>query len=456
MSLIFADFTPELGWIGTGSFTSTGLSSQTGNRACFKFIRWISFQLHSRFPGGSLTDSGRIPSRTKTVPTGLFMNLSKRSHAPSLAKDPLLSGPAMDPEKDLTAVAECAATCINKVIPHPIAIFVPDKKTCTYNAGDFPAKHLAQIRNHFESNAHLLTDLLQESKLLADPYRFSDGSLAFFLPIAHEGSIEAVLCLYDRSGQDQVLLQQSWSSLEPICHLTGMALSRSRGDAAGLGNQSAVPSAGSPKAMAQLIYGLLRTISHDIRTPMTTVRGFVKMMLDGRTGSISDPQRECLQMAFQGVDQLIKIGTSISDASGHIEKIHPEIVDVPALWQTVTEASRPQLIAKSATIESKIEGDRRSVCGDRQYLTKLFERLLVCAINAVKPQGKLDVNFRCRNEITLMLTVLGVQGAQPPGDTDQTLASANEIAFLHGGKITVRQGKEGESIFMLVLPGYNE
>jgi hypothetical protein len=455
MSLIFADFTPELGWIGTGSFTSTGLFSQTGNRACFKFIRWLSFQLHSRFPGGSLTDSGRILSRTKKVPSGLFMNLSKRSHAPSLAKATLPPEPAMDPGGDLTAVAECAANCISKVIPHSIAIFVPDKKTRTYNPGDFPAEHLAQIRNHIESNTHLLTDLIQDSKRLADPYRFSDGSLAFFLPIAHEGSIEAVLCIYDRSGQDQAFLQQQWSSLEPICHLTGMALSRTRGDAAELGNRIADPS-GSPKAMAGLIYGLLRTISHDIRTPMTTARGFVKMMLDGRTGSISDPQRECLQMAFQGVDQLIKIGTSISDVSGHIEKIHPEIVDVPALWQTVMEASRPQLIAKSATIESMIEGDRRSVCGDRQYLTKLFERLLACAINAVKLQGKLDVNFRCRSEITVMLTVPGVQGSQPMRDTDETFASANEIAFLHGGKITVRQGKDGESIFMLVLPGDNE
>src|SRR5215471_7701860 len=122
MSLIFAGVTPELGWIETGSFTSTGLFSQTGNRACFKFIRWLSFQLHSRFPGGSLTDSGRILSRTKKVPSGLFMNLNKRPHAPSLPEDTLPPEPAMDPREELSAVAECVATCINKVIPNPIAI----------------------------------------------------------------------------------------------------------------------------------------------------------------------------------------------------------------------------------------------------------------------------------------------------------------------------------------------
>jgi signal transduction histidine kinase len=212
----------------------------------------------------------------------------------------------------------------------------------------------------------------------------------------------------------------------------------------------------NPQAMVRLVSGLLRTISHDIRTPITTVRGFVKMMLDGRTGPISDTQRESLRMAFQGIDQLVKIGTSISDASGHIEKIHAEIVDVPALWQSVMEASRPQLLAKSVTIEDNIEGDRRSVCGDRQYLTNLLERLLTFAISAFANHGKLLVNFRCRNEITLMLTFPGVPGALAQPTLDEELASAREIAFLHGGQITVRQGKEGESILMLVLPGYNE
>ena len=212
----------------------------------------------------------------------------------------------------------------------------------------------------------------------------------------------------------------------------------------------------NPQAMVRLVSGLLRTISHDIRTPITTVRGFVKMMLDGRTGPISDTQRESLRMAFQGIDQLVKMGTSISDASGHIEKIHAEIVDVPALWQSVVEASRPQVLAKSVTIEDNIEGDRRSVCGDRQYLTNLLERLLACTISALEPDGKLCVHFRCRNEITLMLTIPGLPGAGALPVSDEELASAREIAFLHGGQVTTRQGKEGDTILMLVLPGYIE
>jgi len=386
------------------------------------------------------------------------MNLNKQSHTPSLSEV------AMD-SNGLSAMTERVAGCIRNVIPHPIAIFVPGKTPRASNPGDFPAKHLTQIRNRFEGNAQLLNGLLQISDRLAAPHRFSDGSCAFLLPLVHDGTLEAVLCLYDKNQQEQELLQQHLISLEPICQLAAMVIAGARGsEAEAVGTPSRMartPEANphteaNPQMMARFVSGLLRTISHDIRTPITTVRGFVKMMLDGRTGPISDPQRECLRMAFQGVDQLIRIGTSVSDASGQIEKINAEILDFAVLWKAAMEASRPELLAKSVTIEENIEGDRRSVCADRQYLTNLLKRLLACMINAVEHGGKLRVDLRCRNEIALMLTFPGIPGSLTPPGVDDELAAAREIAFLHGGQITLRPGKEGNSILMLALPGYNE
>ena len=388
------------------------------------------------------------------------MNLNKQSHTSPLSER------TTGPENDLSVMTERMAGCIRHVIPHPIAIFVPGKTPRTYNPGDFPANHLTQIRDRFESDGQFLTDLLQISDQLANPHRFSDGSCAFFLPLVHDGALEAVLCLYDRDKPKEQLKQQHLTSLEPFCQLTSMLISRTRRTAADAGatrtriagtSQKKPQSAEeNPQTMARLVSGLLRTISHDIRTPITTVRGFVKMMLDGRIGPISDPQRECLNMAFQGVDQLIKIGKSVSDASGHIEQIRAEILDFPVLWQVVLEASRPRLLAKSVTIEENIEGDRKLICGDRQYLTNLFKQLLDCVTRAVEDRGRLRVDLRCRNEVAVMLTFPGVPGSLTPPGADEELASAREIAFLHGGQIGLRPGKDGNLILMLTLPGYNE
>ena len=125
------------------------------------------------------------------------MNLNKRSHTSPLSESTIA------PENDLSVLTQRMAGCIRQVIPHPIAIFVPGETPRTYNPGDFPVNHLTQIRNRFESNGQFLTDLLQISERLANPYRFSDGSCAFFLPVVHEGALEAVLCLYDRQAQQR-------------------------------------------------------------------------------------------------------------------------------------------------------------------------------------------------------------------------------------------------------------
>jgi len=387
------------------------------------------------------------------------MNLNKQSYTPSLSEGAIHAG------NGFSAVTECVADCVRNIIPHPIAIFIMGETPRASTSSDFPDQHLAQIQNHFDRNAQTLTDLLLVSDQPADPHRFSDGSCAYLLPLVHSGKLEAVLCLYDKNHHEQNLLQQHLDSLKPICSFAAMFIARERGsetktgmvpnralDASEVRSDSDV----SSQNMARFASGLLRTISHDIRTPITTVRGFVKMMLDGRTGPISDPQRECLRMAFQGVDQLIRIGTSVSDASGQIEKIDAEILDFSVLWQAVMESSRPELLAKSVTIEEHIEGDRRSVCGDRQYLTNLLKRVIAWVIGAVEHGAKLRVELRCRNEIALMLTFPVVPGSLSPPVAEEELASAREIAFLHGGQITFRPGKEGNSILMLALPGYNE
>jgi len=440
MPVTFADCNPVYDPKEAEIIASPALSLETGNWACFKFISWLSFQLHSRLPSGSLKDSGRIPSRTP-VPAGLFMNLNKQSHPPSLSEG------VIDVDDRISAPTELVADCIRNVIPHPVAIFIPGKKVRASNLGDFPAKYLAQIRKRFDGDAQLLSDLIKTSDRLANPHRFPDGSCAVLVPLVHDGTLEAVLCIYDNNQHQNGLMEEHLNSLQPICQLAALFMAQNR-----VSDKTEINST----MLAPFASGLLRTISHDIRTPITTVRGFIKMMLDGRTGPISDPQRECLRMAFQGVDQLIRIGTSVSDASGDIEKIDAELLDFPALWHAAIEASNPELLAKSVTIEENIEGDHRPVCGDRQYLTNLLNRLLSCVISAVEHGAKLHVELRFRNEIALMLTFPVVPESLSPPFADEELASARQIAFLHGGQITFRPGKEGNSILMLTLRGYNE
>jgi len=174
------------------------------------------------------------------------------------------------------------------------------------------------------------------------------------------------------------------------------------------------------------------------------------MMLDGRAGPISDSQRECLRMALNGVDQLVGLATSISGASSLITEITPEIFDVRDLWQTVLKSYRPQLIARAVTVEESIDLEQGAICGDRQALASVFERLLACVIRTVEFHGRLRVELHCRNEMTLVLALPGTISL--PG-AEEDLASVRETVFLHGGQVSIRSGREGGQILSLTLPG---
>jgi signal transduction histidine kinase len=376
------------------------------------------------------------------------MNLSKNSQTPSLLRD--RSGATAN----LSMVADRIADCVRNVIPHPAAIFVPGETPFTYSAENFPVERLDQIRNHFKNNAQLLADLMTVSDRLSEPHRFSDGSCVFLLPLVHDGILEAVLCLYDSGKREQELLQQHLLTLEPICRLAATFISHIReneSEARSIQGSPAGNPAGNPQNMVHLVSGLLRTVSHDIRTPITAVRGFAKMMLDGRAGPISDSQRECLQLALNGVDQLIGVAASVSGASRLIEQIRPEVLDFPELWQTVMKAGRTQLLAKAVTVEESIDLDHGAICGDRQALIRALERLLACAVRNVEHGGTLRVELRCRNELALILTV---PGAPSLAEAEEDLAAVREVVFLHGGQIALRPGSPGGQTLTLSLPGY--
>jgi len=143
MSLLFADSPPGYDPIGAGHIAHSVSFLETIHRACFKFISWLSCGLQSRSPSGSEQDSGRIRFRAGRIAAGLFMSLSKQSHASSLVKV------APDPKGSLSVVTQRLADCICNVVPHHVAIFVPGKTPHSYNTVNFPAEPLAQIRNRF-------------------------------------------------------------------------------------------------------------------------------------------------------------------------------------------------------------------------------------------------------------------------------------------------------------------
>src|SRR6185295_6589267 len=56
---------------------------------------------------------------------------------------------------------------------------------------------------------------------------------------------------------------------------------------------------------------LLANVSHELQTPLVSVRGYTEMILKGRLGAINDEQRKGLTLSLKNIDRLIAMIDSL-------------------------------------------------------------------------------------------------------------------------------------------------
>jgi signal transduction histidine kinase len=55
--------------------------------------------------------------------------------------------------------------------------------------------------------------------------------------------------------------------------------------------------------------------SHQLRTPLTTIKGYLSMILEGDTGTITDTQREFIQHSFEGSERMVSLISDLLNVS---------------------------------------------------------------------------------------------------------------------------------------------
>src|SRR5258706_16008110 len=89
---------------------------------------------------------------------------------------------------------------------------------------------------------------------------------------------------------------------------------------------------------------LIWMFSHDLRTPLNSVNGFLEIVLDGQVGPLKDRQKEFLGYAHLSPQQLATLVEDIlliSKADSGQFTIRLEAVDVGKLVSQETQAHKP-------------------------------------------------------------------------------------------------------------------
>ena len=216
----------------------------------------------------------------------------------------------------------------------------------------------------------------------------------------------------------------------------------------------------------------LSTVSHELKTPLTTIKGFISVILSGEVGPLNEQQSNFLNIADQSVNRLTHLISNLLDISRLSSKVEMELqsLELGELIKTSVANMKLKAEENGMTLESSIERALPEVHGDPRWITQVIDNLIA---NAIKYSGKgAKVIVTGRNKGTA--AVIGVEDNGPgipeaeqklvfekfyrgklvagqPG-TGLGLAISKSVIEKHGGKIWLESKPGQGSRFFFALP----
>lgn len=154
------------------------------------------------------------------------------------------------------------------------------------------------------------------------------------------------------------------------------------------------------KTLDQAKSEFISIASHQLRTPISIIRGYISMILDGDFGPIPDEQRTMLGKTQTGVKQLVNIVEDILNAS-RIEQgrlvITPEPFDIVEAAKTVTNELNQKASRKGLDLSFESKETAIIVNADKNKLFEVMMNLVDNALNYTK-EGSVSVKLEDLND----------------------------------------------------------
>lgn len=138
-------------------------------------------------------------------------------------------------------------------------------------------------------------------------------------------------------------------------------------------------------------------VSHQLRSPLASVRQYFAVIREGFAGSVTDKQKQIIDTAGKYLDDLMRLINDWLDMSridsGRIaEKF--ESVALETVFVEILELAKPSAEAAKVTLGLRLAADTPAVHGDRESLKQALANLVSNAIRYNREGGAVTINTR--------------------------------------------------------------
>jgi len=231
----------------------------------------------------------------------------------------------------------------------------------------------------------------------------------------------------------------------------------------------------SQKELERMKSNFLSVVSHELKTPLHSIRGFIDIILMGRTGPVTETQKDFLETVRAQTDNLRSLIDDLLEfsrlESGQV-KLRLEDVSIPSVAQAVVDKLLPLANEKGVRLISTVPADFPLIEADRMRIEQVVTNLVHNAVKFTSQGGSVTIHAVDRGEhvqVSVADTGIGI----PPEEQERIfdrfyqvdssatrayrgtglgLTICKHIVEYHGGRIWV-ESVEGEgSTFHFILP----
>ena len=218
---------------------------------------------------------------------------------------------------------------------------------------------------------------------------------------------------------------------------------------------------------------LVGTVSHELKTPLTSLRMAVYLLLEQQTGQLTPVQHELVEQVRNDTDRLLRILNDLLDLSrieSGVAAPHLRPVAVAGLLAAMAREVRPVVEAAGQTVIVQAPAEPVMVLVDEDRIRHVFINLLTNASKYSPAGSKITLYARSADEGFLRFGVVdngpGIAEAfqarvferffRIPGQTKKGaglgLAICREIVVAHGGSIACASAPGLGCDFHFLLP----
>jgi signal transduction histidine kinase len=242
-------------------------------------------------------------------------------------------------------------------------------------------------------------------------------------------------------------------------------------------NQELVAANAELQRLSELKSQFISVAAHELAKPLTPIRGYVEMLLDGDFGALNDKQRQRLEVVERSAGRLRSLTAQLLDVN-RIEAERVDLVlqpaDLAALVEDLVAEFKPQLEAKSQSIVLNISPDLPLALIDETRTAQIITNLLsnahlytpegghiVVSVTPAESEGFLRVSVadngmgieaEDQEKLFTRFFRAGSATQAQAGGAGLGLHIAKSLVELHGGRIWFQTEPGEGSTFHVTVP----